>query len=609
VQWQASDKLGFLFDAAQGETHNNPGGQLTSIGVDVGYGPSTPAGTNGMDIGIIIPQGHALPYPSNFGPGNNQSRVINNGIIGSHVLTMNQAGALDKIQQFKAQGTWTESDNLSITAGYQYVGQHHNTLSYDDFGNNNWQAYSGYGAPSNNYYAVGSANCPASRNGGNPCPAGATLPQNLFTQSISTAGFINGWTQTAIPAVLPKYDGFAVLNYLQGLGNPQTSYVPGANTNCCNPAFDGVYRVTKVVNSYEQVIENTNAAYVQLAFSTRIADMPLKVNLGVRQEFTNVTTIGIGRQPTALTVQAADKTAFTTSFGPTTNVQGENNYQYLLPNLDLALQVTDQLQIRFDASRTLTRPGLGAITPVLQVPTGPRVGALTASGGNPGLMPYQSDNLDATASYFYAQNSYASINVFNKTVTNFIVQGTHQAGINGVVDPTTGALAIWTISANVNGPTANVYGAEVGWQHVFEDSGFGFQINGTVVGTNKPYDPTDLSKSGFAVTGLADSANVVGFYDRDGFQARLAATWNDTVLDRFGQTQNNSKFGAEPTFVNANIHVDFSTSYNITSQLNVYFTAQNLTDATLSSHGRWTDQVLDVFDYGRRFTVGVHFRY
>ena len=72
-------------------------------------------------------------------------------------------------------------------------------------------------------------------------------------------------------------------------------------------------------------------------------------------------------------------------------------------------------------------------------------------------------------------------------------------------------------------------------QHVFGDSGFGFQANATVVGTNKPYNPLDLSTSGFAVTGLANSANLVGFYDKDGFQARVAANWRDDYLDHFGQ--------------------------------------------------------------------------
>ena len=38
-----------------------------------------------------------------------------------------------------------------------------------------------------------------------------------------------------------------------------------------------------------------------------------------------------------------------------------------------------------------------------------------------------------------------------------------------------------------------------------------------------------LASSGFAVTGLADSANLVAFYDRNGFQARIAANWRDAA--------------------------------------------------------------------------------
>jgi iron complex outermembrane recepter protein len=129
------------------------------------------------------------------------------------------------------------------------------------------------------------------------------------------------------------------------------------------------------------------------------------------------------------------------------------------------------------------------------------------------------------------------------------------------------------------------------------------------VGTNKPYNPLDITISGFAVTGLADSANLVAFYAKDGFQARIAANWRDSYLQQFGQTQNGSKFGTEPTFVNASTQIDFSTSYDITDQLNVYATAQNLNNATYSTHGRFGDQPLDIVDYGRRFTVGLHFKY
>jgi TonB-dependent receptor len=592
VKWDVTEKFALQFDVDQALSQLNPGGQLSSIDVDVGYGPSTPGGTNGSNIGITLPSNGGVPFPTGVGPNGNAAAFINNGLIGSHVLPIGQNNRVDKVQQLKLEGTWTESDALKVTFGYQFVGDHDNARNYDDFANNDWQAYAGYG--------------PASNNNGTH---GAALPQNLFTNSFSTAGFINGKSTTGLPPNILAFNPYSVLNYLQGLGNPLTSTIPGYNVGCCNPAFDGVYRTILNVGSYQQIIENSNSAYINVASATSFAGMPLKINVGVRQEFTNLTAIGIGQQPTALTVQPSDHTAFVTSFGPQSPVTGKNSYQYLLPNLDLNLQVADDVQIRFDASRTLTRPALNQITPVLNVPTSPRVGALTANGGNPQLMPFLADSVDLGAEWYYAPNSYVSIDTFNKNVTNFIVAGTVQQNINGVIDPTTGQPAIFTISSNVNGPTANVYGAEFAIQHVFGESGIGFQANATVVGTNKPYDPNNLAVSGFAVTSLANSANLVAFYDKDGFQARITANWQDSSLVQFGQAQNGSKFGTEPTWVNANTQIDFSTSYDITSQFNVYLTAQNLNDATYSTRGRFSEQPLDIVDYGRRLTVGLHYKY
>jgi len=599
VKWDATDKLSFMLDADQALSQLNPGGQLSSIDVDVGYGPSTPGGTNGTNVGITVPGGHTLPFPTGLGPNGNAAAFINNGLMGSHVLPISQNNRIDKVQQIKVEGTWTESDDFQITFGYQYVGEHNNARNYDDFANNDWQAYAGYGPASNN---IGTH--------------GAALPQNLFTGSFSTGSdFINGWggSNTLPPKVL-AFNPYSVLNYLQGLGNPQTTNIPGYNVNCCTPQFDGVYRTILNTGSYQQTIENTNSAYINITAKAHVAGMPLRINAGVRQDFTNLTSIGIGKLPTSLVVQASDHTAFTTSFGPQSTVSTPNSYQYLLPNLDMALNVTDDFVLRFDASRTLTRPPLNYITAVLNVPTSPRVNALTANGGNPGLMPYLSDSLDLTAEWYYQPNSYVTFGAYNKNVTNFPVQGTHQGTINTpagapVIDPTTGRAAVFTIGAYNNGPTANVYGAEFAVQHVFGDSGFGFQLNATVVGTNKTYNQQELGVSGFAVTGLADSANIVAFYEKDGFQARVAANWRDSYLDRFGQGQNGSQFGTEPTFVNSSTQIDFSTSYDITEQLNVYFTAQNLNDATFSTHGRFGDQPLDIVDYGRRLTLGLHFKY
>jgi TonB-dependent receptor len=276
--------------------------------------------------------------------------------------------------------------------------------------------------------------------------------------------------------------------------------------------------------------------------------------------------------------------------------------------VDVKLELTDAWHLRFDASRTLTRPAINFLTPVLNVGSLPRVGALTANGGNPSLQPYLSDNFDFAVEWYYQQNSYAAVDFFVKDVTNFIVQGTQRQTINGVIDPTTGQPAVYTVSQRINGPNATVNGFELAWQHVFGDTGFGFNANVTLVDTDRPYDRTDISQSGFAVTGLADSANLIGFYDKNGFEVRVAGNWRDEYLLQFGQNQNNSAFGAEPTFVNSSLQIDVSTSYQLTDQLNLFFEAINVTGETQSTHGRFDNQLLDVFDYGRRYALGARFR-
>ncbi len=245
----------------------------------------------------------------------------------------------------------------------------------------------------------------------------------------------------------------------------------------------------------QDITESTVSPYFSLSLNEKILDMPLKINLGARIESTHVTSAGVSSLPTGqLTIVPTDHTAYSFTPSPPIPISTESNYRYLLPNLDLGLYVTDTLKLRFDASRTLTRAPLNLLTPDLNVPAGQRVGALTATGGNPTLLPFLSDNLDLGAEWYYAQNSYVSVDAFVKEVTNFVVGGTISQQINGVTLPG-GAPAIFSVTSQVNGPSAEVRGIELAWQYTIGDTGFGFQTNATFVSTNKPYDPNNLSVS------------------------------------------------------------------------------------------------------------------
>jgi outer membrane receptor protein involved in Fe transport len=107
------------------------------------------------------------------------------------------------------------------------------------------------------------------------------------------------------------------------------------------------------------------------------------------------------------------------------------------------------------------------------------------------------------------------------------------------------------------------------------------------------------------VPGIGNSANLIAFYQNYGFQARLAVQWQAEQLLQIGQEQNGGAFPNEPTYLEANTELDFSTQYDINSHFNVFFEAINLTDNVYHTRGRFSNQTLNVVDYGRSFTIGV----
>ncbi|AOH84157.1 TonB-dependent receptor [Sphingomonas panacis] len=589
LKWDATEHLNIDADVSYGQSWLNPDGNIGSQNGDIGYG-----GNLGTLTGLSITgnSNNAFPSLTSYGPNGNQADYANTGLIGSHVTVNQTQKNTDRLKQGRLTATWKQ-DDLTLKVGGQFIDDTFEFQNASTFTNNFWQAYSGYGGPSGQ--------------GGGISP----LPANLYQGSISTNGFIPGFKGSLPPSIF-MYSPVAYQNFLTGLGNPQAKNIPGFNYSQV-PGFTGTFDQKVDPGSIQRINEQTWSLFFSASFQTEVAGMPFHLNAGVRNENTHLTSTGQGRLPLVLNTSTTDKTLLSipdpTGYTAVQNITTRSNYSYLLPSMDAKLELTDKLILRVDASRTLTRPGLSLLTPVLSVGSGQRVGALTASGGNPNLKPYLSDNFDAALEWYYQRNSYFSVDFFLKNVSNFIVGGVTRQTINGVIDPTTGQPASFAVTARVNGPDATVRGVEVAWQQVFGDSGFGFNANATFVGTNKPYDQADISQTGFAVTGLANSANFVGFYDKNGFQFRAAVNWRDEYLLQFGQNQNTGSFGAEPTFVNAQTQIDLSSSYDITPHFSVFGEITNVNNAQQSTHGRFKNQMLDVWDYGRRFTFGAHFRF
>lgn len=583
LKWSATPHLKFEADASIARAENNPGRKGYQDSMDIGYGgyngaPCATAQFNssggcvstilGADTGVQIvgPSSSSLPVIHNVGPAGNVSQFLDTSQMGSHVIVRIDNYRTDLVRQAKLLGRW-ESDNLNLTFGGQYIDDKFYQDSASTFANGVFASFAGYGSPSG-------------RTGGL-----YPLPASAFSGTIGTSGFIPGYNNDALAPGFLVYNPYTIYNALEAAGHPTAAgFDPGSILN---------------------VRERTLSLFMKLNFETDIAGMPFHFNAGLRDENTHLKVAAIGRVPTALAFDAGDPTLLTPTYSSPQTVGAKSFYSYLLPSMDLKLDVTRNLVFRLDASRTLTRPQLPSLKPTITLAS-LRRGSLNGSGGNPDLRPYLSDNFDAAVEWYYAPNSYVAIDGFYKHLTNFIVGGVHQETFPGVIDPFTGQTANFNINGQVNGPDADVRGLELAWQYVLGNTGFGFQANATLVNTNRKFPTSDVSGAAFAITGLANSANFVGFYDKHGFQARVAVNWRGSYLAALGQSQGGT-FGAEPVYVDKQLQVDASASYDITRLFTVFGEVTNINNSNYSTHGRFTNQPLDIWNYGRRYTAGVRF--
>ena len=140
-------------------------------------------------------------------------------------------------------------------------------------------------------------------------------------------------------------------------------------------------------------------------------------------------------------------------------------------------------------------------------------------------------------------------------------------------------------------------------QHLFGASGFGVIANYTKVDSNIAYDNASLNDQ-FAVEGLSDSANLVAFYDKNGWIARLAYNWRDEFLSgRF------DGWGANPLYTDEYGQLDAILSYTFDNGVTLFAEGFNLTDEYQRVHGRAPLQTTFVTQQGPRYGLGVRWVY
>jgi TonB-dependent receptor len=412
---------------------------------------------------------------------------------------------------------------------------------------------------------------------------------------------------------------------------------------------DAMFRAPEAFTSDLRSTEESKNAYIQYR-KTFESKMPLHVAVGVRYEETDVFSESLVRIGQTIGWDSANE--FNIRFATEQGFDsGTGKYDYVLPNLDLKLDVRDNLVVRASYSETIGRPGWQDIQGGAMLDGQLRFDGGTGSSGDPSLKPLESKNYDLSVEWYYGPASYLSVGYFKKDISNFISRviteetpfnmntpagGTYwneAISVGGCdvgdrpcireyifdnhdgdpgVDAETGTImalptdpiATFLMSRPSNQRSDELDGWEINLQHMFGESGFGVAANYTMVDSGFKFNDTDLTSPQYPMLGLADSYNLVAFYDKHGWQVRAAYNWRDEFLAYIGDGQ-----GVNPAYTDAYGQLDLNLTYAVNDHLSVFGEAINLTEETQRLHGRNDHQLLFATQIGARYMFGARFKF
>ena len=242
------------------------------------------------------------------------------------------------------------------------------------------------------------------------------------------------------------YDDYDMSNYRPPIGVRavdvyalclETEALYGASQN---------WSCTKMV-PYQQdrtITEDISAAYIQFALQGELGGMPVNMLAGLRYETTDLVSSSQEQRP--LYRIWTDNNDFQTTIYDTaagiTTLSDTFDYSNMLPSFDFDISLQEDLKGRFSFSKTIARANYGNLYAGASgfAQTDPTyIGAQpTASSFNPRLLPMESDNVDLSLEWYYADTSYASIGLYEKRVQNFVGTGQELRTLYGMRDESNG---------------------------------------------------------------------------------------------------------------------------------------------------------------------------
>lgn len=321
------------------------------------------------------------------------------------------------------------------------------------------------------------------------------------------------------------------------------------------------YRVLKA--STFEVNEKILAGYVKADID---AD-GLRGNIGVRLVQTN--------QESSAYVGATGSEVWTTK---------DSDYFDILPSINLAVDLDEELVLRMSAARVMSRPDYADMTSS----TSYNKETQTGSGGNPNIDPYRATQFDLGLEWYFSEAGIVSAVLFHKDIQSFIDN-------NAALETHEGVEIL--INRPVNGKGGTIQGLEFGYQQEIYQ-GFGIAANYTYVdGEAKDANGNDVEIPGNS----EHTVNLSAYYEGDNISGRISY---------------NSRSGYDtgkgwPGYIDDYSQVDANMSYSFNENITFVLEGINLTDEKIFSYQeKGVEQALTgYYADGRRFVAGVRFNF
>ncbi|WP_271079553.1 TonB-dependent receptor [Aurantiacibacter sp. MUD61] len=342
------------------------------------------------------------------------------------------------------------------------------------------------------------------------------------------------------------------------------------------------------------VSRNTIAAYLLANYEFALGGVNAFGNFGVRYVATDRVATG--------GVDAGNDT-----FIPLTVEQDYDNW---LPSANLVMDLGDGFYARFGAARSMARPRLIDVAPLVNI----QFFAGAGRGGNPLLEPEEVTQFDVSFEKYYGEGNLVSVALFYKDFSQRIEEGIFNGCFPLPSDQSEdspgddGCLVgedLIRVNSPVNAGATEVRGVEIAWQQSLDFlpsplDGFGFIANYTYVDADE--DTVSLSGLTLPTQDLSEhSYNLIGYFEKWGFEARAAYNWRSEFYDE-RSTTNQASF-AEPYG-----QLDASIGYQITPSLSIRAEAINILNEPEIRYQEIAERPLGYRVNDRRFLIGISWR-